>query len=35
MKACSQPWKQLHIHNNGGVWFCCMKPSRTQRIQFD
>ncbi len=32
MKACIQLWKQIYVHNNGRVWFCCMKPSRTQKI---
>lgn len=35
MKICLQPWKQLHIHLSGNVWFCCMKPSRTQKIDME
>lgn len=35
MKICLQPWLQLHIHLSGNIWFCCMKPSRTQKINLE
>ena len=35
MLICNQPWEQLHVHLGGGVWFCCMRPSKTQRINYE
>ena len=35
MFFCNQPWEQFHVHIGGGVWFCCMRPSKTQRVNYN